>query len=82
MSRALVATAFLLTDRLSTMLALAVGCGVLSTLLGYALARALDASIAGAMAVVTGVLFLLAFLLSPTHGLVSREWRRRRLARS
>lgn len=76
------ATAFLLTDRLSTMLALAVGCGVLSTVLGYLLARSLDASIAGSMATVAGVLFLLAFLLSPTHGLVSREWRRRRLAGS
>ena len=76
------ATAFLLTDRLSTMLALAVGCGVLSTALGYVLARSLDASIAGSMATVAGVLFLLAFLLSPTHGLVSREWRRRRLAGS
>jgi manganese/zinc/iron transport system permease protein len=76
------ATAFLLTDRLSTMLALAVGCGVLSALGGYALAHALDASIAGSMATVAGVLFLLAFLLSPTHGLVSRGLRRRRLASS
>jgi manganese/zinc/iron transport system permease protein len=75
------ATAFLLTDRLSTMLGLAVGSGVLSTLLGYALARALDASIAGSMATVAGALFVLAFLLSPTHGLMSREWRRRSQAR-
>lgn len=73
-------TAYLLTDRLGRMIAIAVVCGVLSTLGGYAMARSLDASIAGSMATVAGALFLLAFLLSPAHGIVPRALRRRRLA--
>ena len=55
------ATAYLLTDRLPVMLALAVGAGALSAVLGYLLARALDGSIAGAMATIAGVLFALAW---------------------
>jgi manganese/zinc/iron transport system permease protein len=66
------ATAYLLTDRLGAMLGLAVGIGVASALGGYALARAWDASIAGAMATVAGLLFLAALLFSPGHGLLAR----------
>jgi len=66
------ATAYLLTDRLGTMLGLAVATGVASALGGYALARAWDASIAGAMATVAGSLFLAALLFSPSHGLLAR----------
>jgi len=73
------ATAYLLTDRLSVMIALGIGLGLLTTVLGYALAYQLDVSIAGGMAVVAGCLFLLAFLLSPRYGLLSRLLRRRRL---
>ena len=78
------ATAYLLTERLSAMLATAVALGVTAACGGYALARLLDASIAGSMAVVAGGLFVAALLLSPTHGLLSRlltHWRLgRRLA--
>ncbi len=66
------ATAYLLMDRLSTMLGLSSFFGVLSAVLGYFLAILLDASIAGAMTTVTGILFLLAFIFSPTHGILSR----------
>ena len=66
------ATAYLLTDRLSHMLGLAVGLGITSAVAGYWLARWLDASIAGAMACMCGLLFLLAFLLSPHHGLLAK----------
>ena len=78
------ATAFLLTDRLSRMLPLAVAIGVASALIGYQIARALDGSIAGAMAMVTGGFFLLAFLFAPRQGVVakfaSRRQTRRRVA--
>jgi manganese/zinc/iron transport system permease protein len=66
------AAAYLLTERLSLMLALSAALGVISAAAGYGLARWWDCSIAGAMALVTGILFLLAFLLSPTHGLLAR----------
>lgn len=73
------AAAYLLTDRLGRMLALAVLLGVASALGGYGLARLWDASIAGAMAMVSGGLFLASFLLSPRHGLAARLVRQRRL---
>jgi manganese/zinc/iron transport system permease protein len=70
------ATAYLLTDRLPTMLVLSVAAGVLAALSGYWWAHYLDASIAGAMATMSGVLFLLVFLLSPRHGLLAAARRR------
>lgn len=73
------ATAFLLTDRLSRMLLLAVGLGVASAVAGYWLARWWDCSIAGAMATVAGGLFLLALGLSPRYGLLGRWLTHRRL---
>jgi manganese/zinc/iron transport system permease protein len=81
--------AYLLTDRLPRMLAIAVGLGVLSAVLGYAAARALDASIAGSMAAMAGALFVLVFVTAPGTGLVAqarrgleqrREFARRMLA--
>lgn len=73
--------AYLLTDRLSRMLLLAVAIGLASTGCGYALARTLDASIAGGMAVSAGGFFLAAWVLSPRHGVVVRVLRSRALAR-
>ncbi len=75
------ATAYLLTDRLEAMLAIAAGVGLVSAAAGYALAQWLDASVAGAMATVCGVCFALAFLFSPRHGVVSRSVARRRMRR-
>lgn len=73
------ASAYLLTDRLGWMLVLAVVLGIVSAIVGYGLAHLLDASIAGAIATVSGAMFLLAFLLSPRYGLVARKVRERRL---
>lgn len=72
------ATAYLLTTRLPVMIALAAVLGAVSAVGGYALASALDASIAGAMATMAGALFGLALLFSPSQGAVSRVWRLRR----
>lgn len=74
------ATAYLLTDQLPVMIGLSVLIGALSALSGYWAAVVLDASIAGAMASMTGVCFGLALLFSPSQGLVSGA-RRRRLQR-
>ena len=75
------ATAYLLTDRLSRLLALAGVLGITASAAGYGLARLLDASIAGAIATVAGLLFLAVFLASPRYGLLARALRTRRLAR-
>lgn len=72
-------TAYLLTDRLSRMLLYSVFIGALSSAGGYYFAKWLDASIAGSMITVAGLLFLLAFLFSPLHGLVARYNKRRRM---
>jgi manganese/zinc/iron transport system permease protein len=61
-------TAYLLTDRLSWMIGLAVAIGILSAVGGYWLAAILDGSPAGAMATVAGALFFLTAVFSPTHG--------------
>lgn len=75
------ATAYLLTDNLKRMIVIAVGVGALSAVSGFALAYALDASVAGAMASMTGVFFAAAVLLSPLHGLLpkARRLERQRL---
>ncbi|MNE61215.1 Manganese transport system membrane protein MntB [compost metagenome] len=72
-------TAYLLTDRLSMMLLYSVLIGAVSSAGGYYVAKWLDASIAGCMISVAGLLFLLAFFFSPQHGLVARFSKRRRL---
>lgn len=74
------ATAYLLTDRLSWMLLLSVLLAVFSALSGYWLRRWLvpEASIAGAMATMTGVVFGLVLLLAPERGLLAQALHRRR----
>ncbi|RCX19659.1 manganese/zinc/iron transport system permease protein [Fontibacillus phaseoli] len=72
-------TAYLLTDRLSVMLIYSVLVGAASSAGGYYAAKWLDASIAGSMITVAGILFILAFVFSPLHGLVARYQKRRSL---
>ncbi|MFD6207176.1 metal ABC transporter permease [Peribacillus sp. NPDC060253] len=72
------ATAYLLSDRLSRMILVSIGVGILSSLIGYYSATVLDASISGCMVGSAALLFGLAFLFSPSHGLVSRFLKRRK----
>jgi manganese/zinc/iron transport system permease protein len=72
------AAAYLLTDDLRAMIGLSVLIGGASAIAGYWLARALDGNIAGAMATMTGVSFLLVLLLAPSRGLVAVASRRAR----
>lgn len=72
------ATAYLLTDRLSRMLALSVGIGVAGAVGGYWLSRTLDSTIGGSMVTVLGALFGLTLLLAPRRGLLALWQRRRR----
>ena len=73
------ATAHLLTDRLWTMQVLAVVSASLSAILGYFAADYWNTSVAGMMAVVAGILFTLAVILSPQHGLLMKAIRKFRL---
>lgn len=66
------ATAYLLTTRLSVMLILSAVFGIASAVTGYGLAYFLDASIAGSMAIMSGVFFMLALLFSPRQGLFAK----------
>jgi len=73
------AIAHLLTDRLGTMIFLSAGFASISAFLGHWLALVVPGwigfdsmSTAGMMAVVAGVLFLLAALLAPRHGILVR----------
>ena len=72
------ATAYLLTDRLGWMVAIAVAVGAGSGVVGYQIAWALDVSISGMIAVVMGAAFGLAATFSPSHGIVARAIRRGR----
>jgi manganese/zinc/iron transport system permease protein len=75
------ATAYLLTNRLGTMLLLSMAIGAVAAVTGYWLAYLIDSSIAGAMAVMIGLLFLVALLLSPEQGVIAGIRRRGRQAR-
>ena len=72
------AGAYLLTDDLRKMIALSAVIGVLNALAGYWAAAWLDVSIAGSIAVATGLSFLGIFVLSPSRGLLSAVRRRAR----
>lgn len=66
------ASAYLWTDRLSFMLVLSSMFGVVSAILGYIIAAWIDTSISGSMAFATGLIFLISFIFSPSHGLLSK----------
>ena len=71
------ATASLVSHRLPVILGLTVLHGALSSVLGMHLALWLECSIAGAMVVMGTVFFLLAWIFSPSQGLLRRWlWRR------
>lgn len=72
------ASAYLLTERLSTMIAYSIAFGVAGVVLGYFTAAWLDASITGSTVAVSGVLFVATLLFSPTHGVLFRKQRRLR----
>jgi manganese/zinc/iron transport system permease protein len=72
------ATASLISQRLPIILGLTVLHAALSSVLGLHLALWLNCSIAGAMVVMGAILFTLAWIFSPTQGLL-RRWMFRRL---
>ena len=71
-------SAYLLTDRLSYMLFLSALFGIIEAISGYWLAHLLDASIAGSMATMVGIIFLVVYLAAPDRGLIALANRRAR----
>jgi manganese/zinc/iron transport system permease protein len=67
------ATAYLLTDDFRFMLLISCGVGILASIGGYYFAVWLDGSIAGAIGAMCGVLFGIAMVVSPTHGLLFKK---------
>lgn len=65
------ATAYLLTNRLHNMICCSVGLGIASSIGGYWLSHLLNVSIAGAIATMSGILFLIALLFAPEKGLIA-----------
>ncbi len=71
-------TAYLITDDLKKMLLLSAGFGTASGISGYQLASLWDVSIAGSMAVTTGLIFATVFVFAPKRGLIGVLLRKRR----
>ncbi|WP_407557085.1 metal ABC transporter permease [Winogradskyella sp. 4-2091] len=69
------ATAYLLTTDLKKMLALAICFGIFSAIFGYWVAHWLDASIAGSITTVLGLVFLLVYLFAPSKGIIAVMYR-------
>ena len=63
-------TAYLLTDKLKVMIGLSLVLGAVASIIGFHLARFFDVSIAGSIAVIIGVIFLLTLIFSPKKGLI------------
>ncbi|MUU78967.1 metal ABC transporter permease [Winogradskyella endarachnes] len=71
------AAAYLLTTDLKKMLALAIIFGIFSAVFGYWVAHWLDASIAGSITTVLGLVFLLVYLFAPSKGIIAVMYRER-----
>ncbi len=72
------ATAYLLTTNLKKMLFLSIFFGVFCAIAGYWMANLLDASIAGSMTTVLGIVFFLVYMFAPDKGLLAVLYRQSR----
>lgn len=72
------ATAYLLTDRFETMLAIASTLAVAAAVLGVFTSFHLNVSTGGSIVLAQAGAFTLAYLFSPRHGLLTRRHRRHR----
>ncbi|AKL94035.1 ABC-type Mn2+/Zn2+ transport systems, permease component [Clostridium aceticum] len=71
-------TAYLISDKLEDILFISCMIGIAIGILGYQLAGIFDVSIAGAMATIAGIIFMLIFLLGPRYGLIATIYRRQK----
>ncbi|MDT7323964.1 iron/manganese ABC transporter permease subunit SitC [Citrobacter freundii] len=73
------ATAWLLTDRFPRLLTIAVAIGSLTSFFGAWLSYWLDGATGGIIVVLQTLLFLLAFVIAPKHGLLANRRRARQV---
>ena len=66
------ATAYLLCDRFDRMMLVAMTSGIFSSVLGTYISYHLDASTGGCIVVVQTLVFLIAMIFAPKHGILSR----------
>jgi manganese/iron transport system permease protein len=71
------ATAYLLTDRFSRMLGLAVTMGTTTSLIGAYLSYYFDGSTGGCIVTLQTLLFMVALVFAPKHGLLAARAKRR-----
>ncbi|OEF98152.1 metal ABC transporter permease [Desulfuribacillus alkaliarsenatis] len=69
------ATAYLLTDRLPTMIGLAALFGVFSSIVGVYFSYIYDVATGASIVLVASLLFAISFFFSPKHGLITLKWR-------
>ena len=69
------ATAYLLTDRFGRMIGIAVALGTLTSALGAYLSYFIDGATGAVIVLLQTAIFLVAFLLAPTHGLLANRRR-------
>ncbi|MBG6247887.1 MULTISPECIES: metal ABC transporter permease [Symbiopectobacterium] len=72
------ATAYLLTDRFGRLIIIAIGLGAISSALGAYLSFYLDGATGGVIVTLQTLIFLLAFLFAPKHGLLATRRARHR----
>ncbi len=76
------ATAHLLTDSFPRMLLYSCIAGMIACIGGYMLAVWINGSVAGGMATFCGIIFVLAYLFSPSQGILTRKLRSSKLEHS
>ena len=67
------ATAFLVTDKLITMIFLSTIIGIISALSGVYFSYIYDVATGGVIVLVASIIFLGAFLFSPKEGLITKK---------
>jgi manganese/iron transport system permease protein len=71
------ATAYLLTDRFPRLIAISVAIGALTSFTGAYISYFLDGATGGVIVVLQTLIFLIAFVFAPTHGMLAAQRRAR-----
>ncbi len=67
------ATAYLLSDRFDTMMLIAMASGIFSSVIGTYISYYIDGSTGGCIVVLQTLLFLVAMIFAPKHGLIAKR---------